>query len=1215
MADKVLNVRIQQKSDTEANWKSKDPVLLKGEVAYSTDKDNKYKVGNGTSKWSALVYAKADLSKGDVTTALGYTPPTSNTWRGIQNNLTSDSTTDSLSAAQGKVLKGLVDGKAASSHTHDDRYYTESEINTKLSGKSDTSHTHNLSTMINTLSEGTSAPTDSDYYIAQYAGGGTTTTTYHRRPHSALWTYIKGKADGVYQPKGSYAASSHTHDDRYYTETEMNSKLAEKSDTGHTHTIANITNLQTTLDGKASTSHTHNYAGSSSPGGIANNANALYVNPSSRQTSANYDLTNNAYAYRVTYSIASSTMTTGKPPTDAHILTFGWDTTAGWGSQIAIGDDQGNHLYVRGCKSESSKSVWESSWRTVLDSGNYNSYTVTKTGGGASGTWGISVSGNAATSTKLATARSINGTNFDGSGNITTVNWGTARTITIGSTGKSVNGSGNVSWSLAEIGAAAASHTHSYLPLSGGVITGDIQRNGGGSWISARNNVAVRGTATSKDAWNPVVGQATPNGYWTIGNLASNDNLAFSYTSNTDYNAGTNTATTVYLPVQGGNIITSATIGNQSVKSATTASSAAKWTTARTLTLTGSVTGSATIDGSGNVSLATTTAHTHSSVNDSGDGAATTFAYSKAGLNYGDYTWLAAWNGKELRAVNKSQFATAGHTHSYAGSSSAGGSATSAVKLDTATAGSTTQPVYFTGGKPTATSYVLQGHLKNYAGSLSSKAWNALGGKASWNGVMAAYNNAAPSWGAGQYSSTLVFGSQDTKGMIDAACNSPIVVFGGGTTSNSSDDNPNWYFKLSAKNGQTYTYPSSSKTLCASDGSNASGTWGINVTGSAGSVSWGNVSGKPSTFTPSSHTHSYLPLTGGTLSNGSTQCPLVITGCANNESSITYKYTGQTSGHWVVGQGAGTADLTTFAFYKNGSGVLASLTSDGIFKPKRIQLTSTGTAYMNQIYYPDNASIRIATKQTASSFHSYMTLQTSGGHFVCIGGIENNFGIYSFLASRTTNGYDGHFGINAYNAQVCSDSVYNTTASTGTSNVVITPEHFLKRGTSASKYKLDIRNINEDAYYPYKILNISPRQWFDKCDTERYAEYLTDLYTDKVDETKQYALGDISLTPSYGLIAEDLEEAGLEKFCVYGKDNEDGTKEIEGIQYDRLPILFIPILRDLVTCMQKILPAVEGNITDESLLSQVKELESRFATFSQENIIQRKYDVEIGAKN
>lgn len=43
----------------------------------------------------------------------------------------------------------------------------------------------------------------------------------------------------------------------------------------------------------------------------------------------------------------------------------------------------------------------------------------------------------------------------------------------------------------------------------------------------------------------------------------------------------------------------------------------------------------------------------------------------------------------------------------YAGSSSAGGSATSAVKLDTTTAGSATQPVYFSDGKPVATTYTL----------------------------------------------------------------------------------------------------------------------------------------------------------------------------------------------------------------------------------------------------------------------------------------------------------------------------------------------------------------------------------------------------------------------------------------------------------------------------------------------------------------------------
>ena len=83
------------------------------------------------------------ITKANVTAALGYTPPTANTWRGVQDNLTSTATDQSLSANQGKVLKGLVDGKAASSHTHDDRYYTESEMNTKLNGKANSSHTHN----------------------------------------------------------------------------------------------------------------------------------------------------------------------------------------------------------------------------------------------------------------------------------------------------------------------------------------------------------------------------------------------------------------------------------------------------------------------------------------------------------------------------------------------------------------------------------------------------------------------------------------------------------------------------------------------------------------------------------------------------------------------------------------------------------------------------------------------------------------------------------------------------------------------------------------------------------------------------------------------------------------------------------------------------------------------------------------------------------------
>ena len=44
------------------------------------------------------------------------------TWRPVVDNLTSDSTTSSLSAKQGKVLKSLIDGKSDSGHNHDDRY-------------------------------------------------------------------------------------------------------------------------------------------------------------------------------------------------------------------------------------------------------------------------------------------------------------------------------------------------------------------------------------------------------------------------------------------------------------------------------------------------------------------------------------------------------------------------------------------------------------------------------------------------------------------------------------------------------------------------------------------------------------------------------------------------------------------------------------------------------------------------------------------------------------------------------------------------------------------------------------------------------------------------------------------------------------------------------------------------------------------------------------
>lgn len=55
------------------------------------------------------------------------------------------------------------------------------------------------------------------------------------------------------------AAGSHNHDSRYYTETEMDTKLSGKSDTSHTHDDRYYTEseVDTKLSGKSNTSHNH----------------------------------------------------------------------------------------------------------------------------------------------------------------------------------------------------------------------------------------------------------------------------------------------------------------------------------------------------------------------------------------------------------------------------------------------------------------------------------------------------------------------------------------------------------------------------------------------------------------------------------------------------------------------------------------------------------------------------------------------------------------------------------------------------------------------------------------------------------------------------------------------------------------------------------------------------------------------------------------------
>lgn len=190
-------------------------------------------------------------------------------------------------------------------------------------------------------------------------------------------------------------------------------------------------------------------------------------------------------------------------------------------------------------------------------------------------------------------------------------------------TSRTVNGkalSANITLSAGDVGAAPASHSHSYLPLSGGTMSGRILRGAGGSWISARNNAIAFGTTANSEAYNPVVGQKTTKGAWTVGNLAGDERLVFSYDTDTNFNAYNNSTNVTYLPIGGDSqeIITSATIGSQSVRYANTAGSV-EWSNVSgrptipsvgngtvTITQNGATKGSFTLNQSGNATIALT---------------------------------------------------------------------------------------------------------------------------------------------------------------------------------------------------------------------------------------------------------------------------------------------------------------------------------------------------------------------------------------------------------------------------------------------------------------------------------------------------------------------------------------------------------------------------------------------------------------------------------
>lgn len=152
---------------------------------------------------------------------------------------------------------------------------------------------------------------------------------------------------------------------------------------------------------------------------------------------------------------------------------------------------------------------------------------------------------------------------------------------------------------------------------------------------------------------------------------------------------------------------------------------------------------------------------------------------------------------------------------------------------------------------------------------------------------------------------------------------------------------------------------------------------------------------------------------------------------------------------------------------------------------------------------------------------------------------------------------------------IVSTAVYNRTY-TSSANMYITGYGTIGRSTSSRRNKLCVEELPEidDA-----LLSLKARTWFDREESESVAE----LYT--LEDTGEPILDEKGVpivdTPDElrripGMVAEEVEEAGLTQFVQYGEDG-----QVEGLMYDRLGVALIPVvarLRDRVVALEAALP-------------------------------------------
>lgn len=506
--------------------------------------------GNASTATSATTASKLSTSAGSATQpvyfkdgvpvattyTLNKTVPAdakftdTNTWRGIQNNLTSDSADQSLSAAQGKVLKGLVDGKLGK--------------NDKATSAATADKAAKLATA-RTVSGGSDITLSFNY---DGSGNSTANIGFYSCNHT-----VQNTNNYPFHRFAKLDASKEAWSDKSMT------FLINQDYSGGGYGICRLVYRSNADSGNASVAAEwlvrRGFSADSIQVAIKTDktngayCDAFYKSGGTYNGCSIRALASGGRASQGrTWTLIGSMEASGTTTSDKKNSVECWKTIAEAGTALH------NQAY--------------SSSASAVDSGYVNSAGTSN-----------SCTGNAATATGIKDYGDTNKTikiGYAGAGLTTSNLTRIAGYASNGTQIKDVSKDVLKSWIGLE----------NYLPLSGGTMSGQIIKSTGGSWIGDRDRAAIKGGYAGDSAYGAVAAMATKNGYWTIGNLGGNESLIFNYSTDAKYNAGKNETSQVYLPAQAGTIITSATIGSQSVnyanssRSATNATNATKATTA-----------------------------------------------------------------------------------------------------------------------------------------------------------------------------------------------------------------------------------------------------------------------------------------------------------------------------------------------------------------------------------------------------------------------------------------------------------------------------------------------------------------------------------------------------------------------------------------------------------------------------------------------------------